>query len=115
MENPGERARDIGARQMGVQNIRPLCAQESRDPTEEERIVSAIGSQVNDSDIFPLKITAKRTAVFHMLPQTGHDNFNILSLQVPTERQKMHFGPTSRKRVDQMKNFHQQKLVNEYS
>src|SRR4030095_10088131 len=108
MENPGERAGEIGARQMGMYDIRPFFSQDSGDFSEEKGIVATIRLQVDDSDIFLLKIKAKRTAVFHMLPQAGHDNFNILSLQVPAERQKMHFSPTSRKCIDKMKNFHPQ-------
>jgi hypothetical protein len=45
-----------------------------------------------------------------MLAQTDNDNLKILSLQVSTQRQKMHFGAASGKRIDQMKNLHQQPL-----
>ena len=43
MENPRERAGEISARQMGVQDIRPLFPQDPSYPAEEERIVAAIG------------------------------------------------------------------------
>jgi hypothetical protein len=46
-----------------------------------------------------------------MLAQTGHDNFNVLSFQIPAQRQKMHFGPARRQGINQMEHFHAEKFA----
>jgi hypothetical protein len=70
---------------MGVQNIRTFFSQQSRDFAQEKDIVALVGLQVEHSDALLLKVQPKRTAALDLLAQAAHDNFQILSPQVPAE------------------------------
>jgi hypothetical protein len=106
MEEPGDKNRKVGPRQVRMDNVRPLVFHETDQGPEKAKRITTVGFEVDDSKAFRLEIGAQGPAPFDVFLQTRHDELDALPLEMAAQSQEMQFRSAGGEGVDQMKDFH---------